>query len=224
VTVAVTTLTKLKELTARIERILAEYYGFEIELSSSDCLLALEQGEPDAAPAGELLVAQDNDLFVGLKFSRSTVEQAVEYEASDPFTSRRIAALLVIIEEVSHFHLLTQRAQFDLATTRIEMEWQAEVDKLIVLPELLGEFGVRVVLRGLRHFIVMGFRLREGLTPEESLRYLEATRYFDRLWQEKLGPQLSRGLDFGMREPGVRGKLRELYRVPWSEKTTIIAA
>ncbi len=223
-TVAVTTLTKLKQLTARIERILAEYYGFEIVLSASDCLLTLEQGEPEAAPAGEMLVAQEDDLYVGLKFTRSTVEQAVIYEELDPFTSRRIAALLVIIEEVSHFHLLTQRAQFDLATTRLEMEWQAEVDKLIVLPELVGECGARVVLRGLRHFIVLGFKLRDGLSLEDSLRYREATYYFEQFWQEKLAPQISHGVDFGMREPAVRGKLRELYRLPWSEKTAIIAA
>ncbi|NBQ52049.1 MAG: hypothetical protein EBU49_00495 [Proteobacteria bacterium] len=221
---AVTTLMKLKEVIARIEAILADYYGFEIELSAGDCLLAFEPGEPGAAPQGEMLVVEESELYVGLKFSHSTVEQAVVFEEAAPFTAPRMAALLVIIEEVSHFHLLTQRAQFDLATTRLELEWQAEVDKLIVLPELAGECGARVVLRGLQHFMVLGFKLREGLTPEESLRYLEATRYFDRLWQEKLVPQLSHGMDFGMREPVVRDKLRQLYRLPWSEKTTIIAA
>ncbi len=229
---------KLKDLTARIEGILAEYYGFEIELSARDCLLEVESDEPSdpcrpeapaAAPRGEMLVVQENDLqendlYVGLKFSRSTVEQAVIYDESEPFTPGRIAALLVIIEEVSHFHLLTQRAQFDLTTTQLELEWQSEVDKLIVLSELAGDGGARVILRGLHYFLVLGFQLREGLGPEESMRYREATHYFDLFWQDKLAPLLSQGVDFGMKDPAVRAALRELYRLPWSAKTSIMVA
>lgn len=215
---------KLKELAARIEEILAAYYGFEIEISAGDCLLALEPSEPDASPWGEMLAAEEGDLYVGLKFNQATVDHAVVYEESEPFSSRRIAALLVIIEEVSHFHLLTQRAQFDLATTQLELEWQAEVDKLIVLSQLVEERGARVILRGLHHFIVLGFKIREGLSPDEIVRYQEATRYFDLFWRDKLAPLLAQGVDFGMRKPDVRATLRELYRLPWSEKKTIIAA
>ena len=64
----------------------------------------------------------------------------------------------------------------------------------------------------------------QGLSLADSLRSREATHYFEQFWQEKLAPQISRGMDFGMREPSVRNKLRELYRLPWSEKTAIIAA
>jgi len=215
---------KLKELTARIEGILAAYYGFEIEISAGDCLLALEPSEPDASPWGEMLAVQEDELYVGLKFNQATVDHAVVYEESEPFSSRRIAALLVIIEEVSHFHLLTQRAQFNLETTQLELEWQAEVDKLIVLSELVEERGARIILRGLHHFIVLGFKIREGLSPDEIVRYQEATRYFDLFWRDKLAPLLTQGIDFGMRKPDVRATLRELYRLPWSEKKTIIAA
>ena len=217
-------LMKLKELTARIEGILASYYGFEIELSACDCLLAPEPDDRTAAPFGALLVAQEDGLYVGLKFNQCTLEQAVVFDESEPYTPHRINALLVIIEEVSHFHLLTQRARSDLATTQLELEWQAEVDKLIILPELVGESGGRVLLPGLRHFLVLGFKLCDGLSPEETMRYREATRYLDLFWQKKLALPISRGMDFGMREPTVKATLRKLYRLPWSAKTTIIAA
>ncbi len=41
-----------------------------------------------------------------------------------------------IVEGVSHFVLIAERARCDLPTTQLELELQAEIDKLVVLAEL----------------------------------------------------------------------------------------
>lgn len=232
---------KFQGLISRIETILASYYGFEIELGAGDCLLPLtpdNPADPNADPTGTLFVTQDDELYLGLGFSKGAADHAVLFEGlaqtgtHTELKSKTIAALLVVIEEVSHFHLVSQRALLDLPTTRLELEWQAEIDKMIVLPNLIGTTGARVILRGLRHFLVNKFTLRTGLSDEESSRYEVATRFFDRAWRDELlplmaaGPGAGIGTDFGtaMMNPKIKKRLREFYRMSWSSKASVLAA
>lgn len=174
------------------------------------------RSEPTAPHHGRLLVlCERSDIFVGIEFSTSMIHATTELPREHP---RHVAALLVAIEEVSHFHLLTQRAFHGLAVTKLELEWQAEVDKLVVLPQLLSGSGSKVVMKALRHALGHSFKLQAGLSPEEVHRYLEATRYVETLLEGKTLRSLE------LYKPALRSKLRELYRMSWAEKTTTIAA
>ncbi|NDE14720.1 hypothetical protein EBZ80_07305 [bacterium] len=211
---------KISPLICRIESILASYYGLDVILKASDCLLPVVQDTTGEPHQGRVLVlTEGEELMLGIEFSSSVADSLQRwFTPGQVIGGNAIAALLVVIEEVSHFQLLAQRASRDLPVTQLELEWQAEVDKLVVLPELVEERGARITTMGLCHALSSSFTLREGMSAEDSLRYLEATRYFTRLVSSA---NLS---SHDVRDPQVRTWLRRLYRMSWNNKTTAIAA
>jgi len=211
---------QISPLICRIESILASYYGFDVILKTSDCLLPIVRDTAGESHQGRVLVlTEGEELMLGIEFS-SSVADALQrwFNPEHVINGNAIVALLVVIEEVSHFQLLTQRASRDLPVTQLELEWQAEVDKLVVLPELVEDRGARIAPMGLCHMLSNSFTLREGMSAEDSLRYLEATRYFTRLVS---GANFS---SHDMQDPQVRTWLRRLYRMSWNNKITAIAA
>lgn len=211
---------QISELVQRIESILESYYGFDAVAHASDCLMAHENSAHVETHTGRLLVlSEDDQVFVGIEFSPSVVDDATS--AFDPgrrVSASNIAAMLIVIEEVSHFHLLTQRVVHGLSVTQLELEWQAEVDKLVVLPALISGTGTRIAPLGLRRALIGSFKLRDGLSQQESFRYMEATRYFSQLLRSATMANPD------MTDPAIKSRLRDLYRMSWNAKSTAIAA
>ncbi len=207
-------------LISRIESDLASYYGFDVTAKASDCLLPLRETTSGNAHRGRMLVLTEGDeVMLGIEFSSSVAQAAEDWlNPTQVITGSMVSALLVVIEEVSHFQLLTQRASLDLSVTQLELEWQAEVDKLVLLPDLVAEKGARIAKLGLRRVLTSSFTLQEDLSVEDSARYIEATRFLTRL----LGS--AHLLNADMKDPELRAWLRKLYRMSWNNKTTAIAA
>lgn len=126
--------------------------------------------------------------------------------------------LCQIIEGVSHFVYLADRARAEREATQLELELQAEVDKFVVLAAWLGEpdVGASATLRRRLYEQVSfahdaetehGDRYRLASTRAHSfVRHLERAYLRTRRWGE------------------MRAALRRFYRVGQEEKLRLAAA
>jgi hypothetical protein len=125
--------------------------------------------------------------------------------------------LCQIIEGVSHFVYLADRAREDRETTQLELELQAEVDKYVVLAATLGSLdeGKSELLRG-RLYEDVSFSDAEG--SEHGERYRMANRLAAR-YVRRLETRFVR--EGKIRE--LHRELRRFYRLGQEEKLRVAA-
>lgn len=64
------------------------------------------------------------------------------FASDDPLGGLRLSnldSLWQVIEELSHFLLIATRCQNDLSTSMLELEWQGEIDKVLIAAQVLAE-------------------------------------------------------------------------------------
>lgn len=107
-------------LPARIQAALCRWYGIDDAPAVDDFIRPCENGI-----AREVLLLKEND---------DDVEVAVFLPASalDGSSPLGFDELCQVIEGVSHFVFLVERARRELPLTQLELELQAEVDKYVV--------------------------------------------------------------------------------------------
>lgn len=121
-------------------------------------------GDPVSAREALLVRESGGDLELSLYLDAEDLQATISQE------SPGLDSLMRVAEGVSHFVLLTWRAQRDLQVSRLEMELQAEVDKFLVgliaqvadADELIDQLFVRA-------------RLRDDLDPDDARRYRDAS-------------------------------------------------
>jgi hypothetical protein len=190
-------------LASRIQRGLENLYWLDRAANVDDFVMHAEDGEREALLVHE---SEDGVLELALRVPRLR-EQTIDVDdgaALDP--------VLQIIEGVSHFVYLADRASRERGATQLELEVQAEVDKYIVLAASLQDFdtGRSQKLRT---------RLYERVAfvhPEESVegeRYRMANgiarRFTGRLEREYVTPARFREL---------RDELRRFFHMGQGEK------
>ena len=117
-----------------------------------------------------------------------------------------------VIEGVSHFVLLADRAREDRSVSRLELELQAEVDKFVVLfsamqmPSLAN--GERLM-----HRLYDSVQFAHAEDTELGARYRQANGVARR-WVARTGLRFASPLDVG----GFRAALRAFFRAPLEEK------
>ena len=133
----------IKELISQIESILAATYRFDPLVSASDYIIddnQLKAMNIDVTQrAAVVFDDQSEDLFIGLFLNETIKELVTNDDPRHALHNDNIDPLCVIAEEISHFHLILQRKFHDLPTSLVELEWQAEIDKLLVASKLLYE-------------------------------------------------------------------------------------
>jgi hypothetical protein len=217
----------LEPIIRGIESRLSGYYNLDTSIHAADFLMPGIKEGADAPPGGRMLVFHDQELFIGIEFNTKTTENLADFTLEAGVNTNQLAALLVVIEEVSHFHLLIQRTRAGLETSQLELEWQAEVDKLVVLAYFNGVPAPANILHQLHATLVHSFKLRPELSEEERHRYLEATHYFDQLWKKRLLPMINSSEPSSLTpldHPQVRKHLRMLYWQSWRGKLETLAA
>ncbi len=217
----------LKDIIRRIEMRLVHYYHLDGAINACDFLMPAVNDSAECPPAGRVLVVHEEDLFVGIEFNEVTRDRLLNLVVEDGIQGDQLAALLIVIEEVSHFHLIVQRANAGLETSQLELEWQAEVVKMVVLSGFAGHRTFPHLLHQLHATLVNAFTLRPELSKASQSRYVEATRYFDHLWKKQLLPLLNENpaaLPLHLDQPHIREHLRKLYWKSWQGKLETIAA
>jgi hypothetical protein len=118
-------------LASRIQRGLENLYRLERGVDVDAFVTHADEGEREA-----LLVRETED---GLELRLRVPRLGESRESLDPICQ--------IIEGVSHFVYLADRASRDRATTQLELELQAEVDKYVVLAASLDGFDASMSRR-----------------------------------------------------------------------------
>lgn len=196
---------------AAIESRLATFYGFEPSVSVVDFLLDQSSSES----RGSVFLRHDSkneELSIGVHI-HSSIRQKLEQEKPfEALSDRNLDPFCVLVEEISHFHLILNRAQGGQPLTLLELEWQGEVDKLLIAAmELRRQYGHS-------HYHHLTRRLFEESIFIGQAVHEEATLYAARFWYDILGsmdgisdPRFSRPL---------RKLLRQKYRETWQAKVS----
>ncbi|HET9238758.1 MAG TPA: hypothetical protein VFO10_15970 [Oligoflexus sp.] len=209
-----------QDMIQRIEDELAASYGFPIAVSASSCLT---QSAEAAAVASEnraaLILRTDpvqDELEVGLYFKpdlMATIEQQNPLQRLD---SHNLDAFCVAVEEVSHFHLVINRVQAGQGVSLLELEWQGEVDKLLIAGRVLEQQTGDPHLPQLTRMI---FDHSYCYTSQQDL-YEEAHRLAAR-YCYKLLPELQ-SAPSRKRAGKLRDACRQTYELLWAEKLRTI--
>ena len=134
---------------ARIEHSIAAYYGFDCLASVCDYLVTQEQlraalttapDYPEWQAAGAVWLDNSSsreDLFIAVYFDAQIGQNITTYDPWRQLNNTNLASFCVLIEEISHFHLLLNKMVRGIDLPRLEMEMQGEIDKILICANLL---------------------------------------------------------------------------------------
>ena len=190
-------------LAGRIQRGLETLYRLDRAADVDAFVTHADDGQREA-----LLVREDEDgLELQLRIPRlanASVDVDVDGTGLDP--------LCQIIEGVSHFVYLADRASLEREATQLELELQAEVDKYVILASALRDFDVRT-----------SRRLRERLYDDVSFVHdantVEGERYrMANGCARRFTGRLERDYVTRARFGELRGELRRFFHMGQTEK------
>ncbi|MEL6340941.1 MAG: hypothetical protein AAFP04_03625 [Myxococcota bacterium] len=199
-----------------LQQILESLHQVDSGLDATDFLIdrdrrALLPGAKEQLPEQFFVREEDESIDLALYLCPSVLTKIRVDPPHRRLHSGNIEALCIALEGVSHFVLLTWRAQRDWPVSVLELELQAEVDKFTVCWLLLAEQGVplRQSAEVLRRHLFRRWSLRDGLPAHEAARYHHASRYAGRF---------CRRLSCRSEPREVRRLSRRFFRVGLSEK------
>ena len=175
---------------------------------------------PDVEPFVALRSDVDRERVV-IRDRGGTVELRVELpaDAVEPKAGLSLDKLCQVVEGVSHFLLLAERARRELPTTQLELELQAEVDKFVLLGVALDRPLGRAQLRSLRRKLFAQARFVDPPGSERGERYRMAHRLAERFIH-----QLDRRYLRRQRLSEVRETLQHFYRMGQTSKIALTRA
>jgi hypothetical protein len=193
-----------RTLPSRVQASLCDYYGME-DTPNVDAFVAPSERE-------SLLVHEHED---GIDVRLELPEAALR-----PKVRATLDVLCQVVEGVSHFIYVAERARRELPTTQLELELQAEVDKYVFFVHRLGS----------REF-------EQGRASRLFSRLFERVRYLDPKGTETgdryrlandLAARYTRRLDASFAKRGrfheMRRALQTFYRAGQTEKIELARA
>ncbi len=188
-------------LASRIQRGLESLYRLERAVDVDAFVTHAEEGEREAL----FLRESAEGLEVMLRIPHLG-ERSVDMD------SAHLDPLCQIIEGVSHFVYLADRASREREATQLELELQAEVDKYVILGSALHDFDERA-----------SRRLRERLYEGVGFVHAEGTELGDRYRMangcaRKFTARLEREYVTRARFRELQGELRRFFHMNQSEK------
>lgn len=174
-----------------LEDILVNYYGFEPHTSAREYI------NPITDESRELIKGQDmnpdrgatlfclteNNLDIGIYLAGNIIDSLPNIENLTSLSTRQLDAILVLIEEISHFHLILNRCQSNKPFSLLELEFQAEIDKILVASLALEKLLNQCLFRELAGLSFYSIDLVTGASTTQ--RYAEAQR-LARNWYHQL--------------------------------------
>lgn len=191
-----------------LQRYLEGFYGLEPATSVDEFITFGQQGEREAL----FLRLTEESLELRLRLP----EAAKALECSDdhlPSKAMEHADLWAqVIEGVSHFVLLLERARVELPTTHLELELQAEVDKYLMLAR---------PFRGQRTRGDFHERLFESVSYLDPPDSESGARY---RFVNRLAARYTAALYRGDRHQHANRQLRRFFRAGQTEKLSMVQA
>jgi hypothetical protein len=219
---------RLRGLLESIEETLAAFYGFDLQARAADHLIStdelitvLARVARSAHPIGRagvwLIPEADQTLFIGINIAGSIADTLERDDPTALLSDTNLDAFCVVIEEVSHFHLLLGRAARGLGASKLELEWQGEIDKLLVCGAVLQR------QQGRPHLAALARRLYDHALchHDDTDLYWQATKHAARFWQEAIS--LGAGWESPLASPELQKILRRLYTASWTDKLHAIS-
>jgi hypothetical protein len=123
-------LIRARALAARVQERLERLYRLDRTANVGEFVFGADAGEREALFLRE---SEDGDLEVSIRLPR----------LPDAPGSLDLDTLCQVIEGVSHFVYVVERARLGRAATQLELELQAEVDKWVVIAASLHSFDAR---------------------------------------------------------------------------------
>lgn len=184
----------------RLQRQLERFYGLERAPNVQDFLRL------GAANTREQLLVQESSegLFLAVVLPEDQLPSD-PMQPNDDWTQ--------VIEAVSHFLFISERARVELPTTQLELELQAEIDKFVVL--------IPPVSAGAEELATLHQRLYEDVSFLHASESELGMRY--RLANQLAARFMARLLQSGNRETWQK-RLRAFYRAGQTEKISIAMA
>jgi len=219
----VKSVTNFAAIVRAVERRMASFYGFIPQASAVDHLLNEDQLAEalgaQSLPIGRASVFinnNDDELFIGVHFSAPVVQGLIERDPTSLLDDRNLDGFCLLVEEISHFHLLLNRAAAGRKVSKLELEGQGEVDKLLLAALFLERQC------GDLHLLPLARRLYDGalIVADDQELYWQATRYAARFWFMLL----QSGAEPRRFDARLRSLLQLQYHRVWSDKLDALAS
>lgn len=207
-----------------VEIAISEIYQIQPKFSAKNFLINRQQLEDVFGDSiknnahwnarGSVWLSETDESFIGVFIDKQTIELL---SASDPrieLSNRNLDAFCILVEELSHFHLIIHRGSRNRSINHAELEWQGEVDKLLVSGIFLQDQSGDPHIRHLSKIVYSDSEITTNANPHI---YEYATKMADKLWSHALmsQPEISRNIRL------ISKSFKEFYRSSHSEKHSI---
>ena len=147
----------------------------------------LKQSKQNPARAAVYLLEQpgknqheEQELFIGVYFHPDLINIVLKQDPLYKLDMYNLDAFCVIIEEISHFHMIVQRASAERHVSKLELEWQGEIDKFLITALILSHKNPHLNLT------VLQKHLFENVRISNEARYQEANYRAAKFWSSAI--------------------------------------
>lgn len=127
-----------------IERLLSEFYKFDLTASCVNHFTSREElisalgssikglSEWNSRAAVWTNCWDESEFFIGIHVDHAIWDVFEKTNPFDALEDTNIDAFCVLVEELSHFHMILNRIVNHKQISRLELEWHGEIDKFII--------------------------------------------------------------------------------------------
>lgn len=206
----------MTNLVIHLHRKLVDFYGLQSELDIRDHIL--EPDSPLLTPKlksyrAATIVDQHNDdtLHLGIHLDQTIRDELKNISPLISLSSINIDTFCVVAEEVSHFTMLTQRAINEHPVSHLELEFQGEIDKVLLASLVLYD---QLKHNHWQSLVRLIFDCGRMIRNEEH--YEAANRYAAKFWH-RIAPNLNNHKRADQ-IPELKKILRDQYHRGWQRK------
>lgn len=199
---------------------LVQLYEAPTDYNIDDFLITNAQLADRLTPSGQrhndermLVLESEDGLDISVYIDAETLAQLADDDPLNALHEGNLAAFMLALEGVSHFHYLCWNAAYDKSVTLFELELQAEVDKYVAAVTLLGAQGNRNDANSVHHRLFDQVHYHQDLPEAHLARYQHANYY-----AAKYCRSLKNRFPHHDQQPSFINELRRFYRLTQNEK------
>ena len=177
-----------------------------------------DQVPTDLTRAGLVVNEAGDEAFVGIFLDDGLLQKLAKTPPMRELNHDNLDAFSVLVEEISHFMMLATRLSTNRGVSRLEMELQGEMDKMLTAATLLQHQAGDPHVEHLTHIM---FDRSAVVSPWHRETYTEANRVAGRFWHG-IRRRMAGGGDREQIMSEVGQVLRQTYSATWDEKQRLM--